>query len=45
MVTYINPAKHAPGVRIGHARGLINSHRLTVEKNFKNLHKAQSLDI
>ena len=28
MVFYINPVNHAPGVQIGHAPGVISSHRL-----------------
>ena len=34
MATYINPTNDAPGVQIGHAPGLISSHKLIVEKNF-----------
>ena len=47
---YINPANHAPGVKIGPSQGIINFHSLTMVKTLKkNLflqnHKAQSFHI
>ena len=30
-----NPANHAPGIQIGHAPGVIYSHRLIMEKKLK----------
>ena len=33
VVPYINPANHAPGAQIGHAPGVISSHRLTMGKS------------
>ena len=34
-VPYINPANHIAGVKIGHAPGVISSHRLIVGKHKK----------
>ena len=36
VVFYICPANHAPGIQIGHALGVICSHRLIFKKTWKN---------
>ena len=37
MVSYINPANHAPEDQIGHATGVISSHGLIMEKKIKKI--------
>ena len=37
MVLYINCANHAPGVKFGHAPGVVSLHRPTIGKKLKKI--------